>query len=49
MAPAIMYLVENVDDCAYTKREVALTNVEFIIFIFVSSMYSNKTTIIIAY
>ena len=27
MAPTIMYLVENVDDCAHTKREVALTNV----------------------
>ena len=27
MAPTIMYLVENVDDCAHTKREVAPTNV----------------------
>ena len=27
MAPTIMYLVENVDDCAHTKREVAATNV----------------------
>jgi len=27
MAPTIMYLVENVDDCAHTKREVAQTNV----------------------
>ena len=27
MASTIMYLVENVDDCAHTKREVAPTNV----------------------
>jgi len=27
MAPTIMYLVENVDDCAHEKREVAPTNV----------------------
>jgi len=27
MAPTIMYLVENVDDCAHTKREVASTHV----------------------
>jgi len=27
MAPTIMYLVENVDDCAHTKREVAPKNV----------------------
>jgi len=27
MAPTIMYLVENVDDCAHTKRDDAPTNV----------------------
>ena len=27
MAPMIMYLVENVDDCAHTKRQVTPTNV----------------------
>ena len=27
MAPTIMYLVENVDDCAHTTCEVAPTNV----------------------
>ena len=27
MAPAIMYLVENVDECAHTKCEVAPTSV----------------------
>ena len=27
IVPTIKYLVENVDDCAHTKREVAPTNV----------------------
>jgi len=32
MAPTIMYLVENVDDCAHTKREIAPTNVSECVF-----------------